>query len=69
MRKVYKEEADRLIAEFGSEAYAQAREAMREARHRRNNRLEHYFAQVAVRIAKDTGREIGVDTATRYLDG
>jgi hypothetical protein len=68
-RQAAKEEAERLCREFGGEAYDKAREAMREARRRRNVRLERYFAKVAVTIAGRTGRQIGEDTATRYLTG
>jgi hypothetical protein len=68
MRKqAIKEEAERLAVEFGDAAYGKAREAMREARRRKNVRLERYFAKVAVAIAGMEGREIGVDTATRYV--
>lgn len=64
-----REEAERLVLEFGTEAYSKAREAMREARRRKNTRLESYFAKVSLELARQTGREVGVDTATRYLGG
>lgn len=67
-RQAIKDEAEKLMQEFGAEAYAKAREAMREARRRRNGRLERYFAKVAVAIADRTGKEIGLDTATRMQD-
>lgn len=66
--KVIKEEAERLVREHGAEAYQTAREAMRLARQRKNRRLEGYFSKVALEVARLGKREIGVDTATRYLD-
>lgn len=49
-RKATKEEAAKLIAEFGADAYAKAREAEREARRRRNEKLARFLAKVARRI-------------------
>lgn len=66
--KVVKDEAERLIREHGAEAYTTAREAMRMARKRRNVRLERYLAQVALEVARQQKREVGVDTGTRYID-
>jgi hypothetical protein len=66
-RQVVKDEAEKLRMEFGEGAYEKARAAMREARRRRNVRLERYFAKVAVEIAAVTKKKIGEDTATRYL--
>lgn len=66
--KAIQEEAARLLRDYGTDAYDKAREAMRLARTRRNARLETYFAKVAQQVARDSGREIGVDTATKYLD-
>jgi hypothetical protein len=40
---------------------------MREARWRRNPRLAQFFSQVALEVARQSGREVGGDTATRYL--
>jgi len=68
-RQAIKDEANKLALEFGGEAYDKAREAMREARRRRNIRLERYFAKVAMAIAERTGKQIGEDTATRYVSG
>jgi hypothetical protein len=65
-QQAIKDEASKLVSEFGDGAYEKAREAMREARWRRNLRLERYFAKVAVHIAGQTGKQIGQDTATRY---
>lgn len=67
MKRDIKDEAERLVREHGAEAYGAAREAMREARRRKNGRLETYFAKVAVEVARLSGREVGVDTATRYV--
>jgi hypothetical protein len=67
-RQAIKDEATQLMQEFGSGAYEKAREAMREARKRGHPRLERYFAKVAVAIADRTGKQVGVDTATRYLE-
>jgi tellurite resistance protein len=66
-QQAIKDEAERLVSEFGSDAYDKAREAMREARRRRNIRLERYFAKVAVAIAHRSGKQMGEDTASRYL--
>ena len=66
--KVVKDEAERLVREYGVEAYTTAREAMRLARQRKNARLERHLAQVALEVARQQKREVGVDTATRYLD-
>ena len=67
MRKAVKDEAARLTTDYGERAYETAREAMREARRRRNGRLETYFAKVALEVARRSGRVVGEDTATRYL--
>ncbi len=66
--KAIQEEASRLLRDHGTDAYDKAREAMRVARQRKNARLETYFAKVAQQVARDSGREIGMDTATRYLN-
>lgn len=66
-RRAINNEAEKLLTEFSGDAYDKAREAMKEARKRRNLRLERYFAQVALRIAVLTERAVGLDTATRYL--
>jgi hypothetical protein len=60
-------EATTLIKDHGEAAYDAARAAMREARNRGDGGLEKFFAKVAVAIAERTGRQIGEDTATRYL--
>jgi hypothetical protein len=66
-QQAIKDEASKLVSEFDSGAYEKAREAMREARRRKNMRLERYFAKVAVTIASQTGKRIGEDTATRLV--
>jgi hypothetical protein len=66
-QQAIKDQAHKPVSEFGSEAYDRAREAMREARRRRNLRLERYFAKVAVTVADLQGRRIGEDTGTRYI--
>lgn len=66
-RQVITDKASKLVSEFGTGAYVKAREAMREARRRRNLRLERYFAQVAIAIARQTEKQIGEDKATRYV--
>lgn len=68
-RQAIKDEAEDMMQEFGAKAYARAWEAMREARRRRNGRLERYFAKVAVEIFGQIGKKIGLDTGTRYLSG
>jgi hypothetical protein len=67
-RKAIREESSRLLRDYGTDAYAKAHEAMRLARARKNARLETYFAKVAQQVARDSSREIGVDTAAKYQD-
>lgn len=61
-------EASALIDAHGDSAYDVAREVMRLARDRGDRASETYYSQVAQRIARLSGREIGLDTATRYLE-
>jgi hypothetical protein len=68
IRKFAKVEADKLITDYGDRAYETVREAMRKAHRRGGHLSERYFAKVAVEIARRSGREIGADTATRYLE-
>jgi Skp family chaperone for outer membrane proteins len=56
-RKTTKHEAAKLLAEFGEQAYAKAREAEKDARRRRNNKRAKFLANVARRIAEDTGKQ------------
>jgi hypothetical protein len=67
-RKAVRDEAALLIQDHGADAYAMARSAMREARRRRNGRLERFLAKVALEVARLKGREVGLDTANRYLE-
>jgi ribulose 1,5-bisphosphate synthetase/thiazole synthase len=68
VRRVVKDEVEKLMRELGAGAYENARETMRAARRQRNARMEQHFAKVATEIARWAGREIEVDTATRYLE-
>jgi len=67
-QKAVKEEADRLVCEYGTEAYSAAREAMRLAKQRKNSRLERYFAKIAVEIARREKRVVGLDTQSLSVD-
>lgn len=53
VRKTTTLEAKKLIAEFGSNAYAKALEAEGKARRARNTRLATFFDSVAKSIAKN----------------
>lgn len=57
-------DAQRLLRLLGNNAYDNAREAARRARGKDKDRARHFNA-VALRLAELTGREIGLDTATR----
>ena len=67
-RKAYRELVDReaaeLIERYGDAAYHTARACGRG----QEGRLARYWSKVALAVARRTGREVGVDTATRYLD-
>jgi hypothetical protein len=52
VRKVVKDEADKLIQTFGNDAYEKARRAAQDAKRRRNARLERYLGQVATEVAR-----------------
>jgi hypothetical protein len=52
LRKAIKDDAEKLIQTFGNDAHDKAREAMQDARRRRNARLERYLAKVALEIAR-----------------
>jgi F0F1-type ATP synthase membrane subunit b/b' len=54
VRKAVKNEAEKLIQTFGNDAYDKAREAMQDARRRRNARLERYLANVVQEIARQS---------------
>jgi hypothetical protein len=61
-------EARAFIEAHGDRAYQVAREVMRLARSRNDQKSEKHFSQIALQIARLTNREIGLDTATRYLE-
>lgn len=67
-REKVKAEADEYLESFGDQAYAEARKVMRVARKRGHKRLEKFLSRVCVEIAKRLNIEIGLDTATRYLE-
>ena len=52
-----REEAEKLIREYGQMAYDKACEEVRAARQRRNVRLEKYRAKVAQEIERRTAKE------------
>ncbi len=52
MKKAIKEQAEKLIHDYGDAAYQKAKEAVRDARRRRNGRLERYWTEVAREIAR-----------------
>lgn len=63
-------DAQDLIARFGEDAYHVARDRARDARTGATvdgNRPARHWAVVKLRIAELTGKEVGLDTATRYL--
>lgn len=61
-------EADEFMESYGNDAYSKAREEAREARKKGDNLREKFLAKVCIEIAKRTDFEIGLDTATRYLE-
>ncbi|HWK87020.1 MAG TPA: hypothetical protein VNQ34_05895 [Xanthobacteraceae bacterium] len=61
-------EADEFMEAYGNEAYWKAREEQREARKNRDYIREKFLAKVCLEIAKRTEFEVGLDTATRYLE-
>lgn len=63
-RRLVVEEAGELIAQHGDAAYRAARDCAKQSR----GRMARYWTKVAIDVARQTGREIGVDTATRYLN-
>jgi hypothetical protein len=63
-------DAASLMARFGDCAYDEARKRMRQADEGSildGNRPPGHWSLVRRRIADETGHEIGLDTATRYL--
>ena len=55
-------EADALISDLGDGAYSEARRRAREAS---SDEMEREWSRVALAVARKTGREVGLDTATR----
>lgn len=65
------EDAAALIAAYGESAYDQARTRAREERLGKTidgNRPRDHWDSVRREIARLTGRQTGLDTATRYLE-
>ena len=56
-----KEQAEKLIRNYGDAAYHKAQETVRAARRHRNSRLERYWAKVAREVARRTSVAIGHD--------
>lgn len=67
-RERVKAEADEFLESFGDLAYAEARLAARQARRRGDTKREKFLRRVCTEVAKRTDFEIGLDTATRYLE-
>ena len=55
-------EADALISDLGDGAYSEARRRAREAS---SDEMEREWSRVALAVARKTGRQVGLDTATR----
>ena len=63
-------DAASLIERFGDFAYSEARTRVQHEQEGivlDGNRPRGHWARVKLRIADETGHEIGLDTATRYL--
>lgn len=60
-RLATKKEAEKLVEEFGPDAYAKAEEAMRDARRRKNVRRADFLAKVMHHIAKRSSTASGKD--------
>ena len=67
--ELVRSDAASLLARFGDCAYEEARKRMRQAEGSilDGNRPAGHWSLVRRRIAEETGHEIGLDTATRYL--
>jgi vacuolar-type H+-ATPase subunit E/Vma4 len=52
LRKAVKDEAERLIRDYGQDAYQIVSERLSAAHRRRHNRLEEFLAQVAREIER-----------------
>ena len=55
-------EAAALISDLGDGAYSEARRRAREAS---SDEMEREWSRVALAVARKTGRQVGLDTATR----
>jgi hypothetical protein len=67
-RELIAAEADEFMEAYGNGAYWKARAEAREARKKGDRIGEKFLAKVCIEIAKRTDFEIGLDTATRYLE-
>lgn len=67
-RELIAAEADEFMETYGNEAYFKARAEAREARKKGDYLREKFLAKVCIEIAKRTDFDIGLDTATRYLE-
>lgn len=61
-------EADERMEAFGNAAYTETRSEARRARESGDHKRERFFNRVCKEIAKRTDFEIGLDTATRYVE-
>jgi hypothetical protein len=66
--ELIKGEADESMEVYGDGAYHAARKEARIARESGDQTREKFLSRVCMEIAKRTGIDIGVDTATRYLE-
>jgi hypothetical protein len=60
--------ADEFMESYGNAAYREARAEARKARERGDHKRERFLSRVCREIAKRTDFEIGLETATRYLE-
>jgi hypothetical protein len=67
-RELIAAKADEFMEAYGNGAYWKARAEAREARKKGDRIREKFLAKVCIEIAKRTDFEIGLDTATRYLE-
>ena len=66
--KAVEMEARQMVSLLGDQAYESAREEARRLRGKDRARSKT-LSLVALRIAELTGREVGLDTATRMAEG
>lgn len=66
--ELIKGEADEFMEMYGDNAYRAARAEARTARQRGDHMREKFLSRVCIEIAKRTDFDIGLDTATRYLE-